>query len=578
MLMNTFAVFASLVTAGSASADIRDVALVGNSTLTAVWTPQGWDVDLRVFNLSGSGATVFVESFNTTTGIPESDPIASFDIQVDTTQATVIIQRAAGVPVGQTVPYIRSLDKSGAGTLILTIRNIDGDLGLSTSSPNDTFMPDIFGNIEVGGSVYADLLPQSTSQGNVGRVTIDGDLNGSIITPATGGVISGPITIGGAQTNGIIETNAINGDVSITGNTRRIRVRDAVLNGDLAVGSLNHTPGLGFPLSLHSLAGNLTCDGNVEQQIVLGRDWDHATDDLICSIGGTLKANNAGQDDRMLFIIDQAVFGGTTDTTPLEHQIIINADNNGGRWDGDVALNWSEGVDQNGNPITINEIRIGEGQSQPYEAPYYHALPAELGGGAIGLVPFNFHPKASLPENATVWEVRGPRVQAIAEHYGPVYAPTSGVAPVVIELADATGDLSLESTWSNDVTTDFTFTISNDANTLDRTLKIRPKSGEKWIDGRHYRIRPTSDANALACGSVAGNPDAVYVADPFSAGDARNDHWYFEIDYLIMPFDLNQNLAVDAPDAALWLDEPVDFNDDGNADATDFQLLLNNMD
>lgn len=125
MHMNTFAVVASLVTAGTASADIRDVALFGNSTLTAVWTPQGWDVDLRVFNLSGSGATVIVESFNTTTGIPESDPIASFDIQIDTTQATVIIQRAAGVPSGHTVPYIRSLAKSGGGTLIVNIQDID---------------------------------------------------------------------------------------------------------------------------------------------------------------------------------------------------------------------------------------------------------------------------------------------------------------------------------------------------------------------------------------------------------------------------------------------------------------------
>jgi len=56
---------------------------------------------------------------------------------------------------------------------------------------------------------------------------------------------------------------------------------------------------------------------------------------------------------------------------------------------------------------------------------------------------------------------------------------------------------------------------------------------------------------------------------------ARDDHYVFRVLEL---FDLNQNFSVDAPDAAAWINNPVDFDGDTFATSTDFNMLTEAMD
>ena len=254
----------------------------------------------------------------------------------------------------------------------------------------------------------------------------------------------------------------------------------------------------------------------------------------------------------------------------LTTQIVINDNDNAGVWEG---------------PVEFPTFTIDDGAVQPNTAPFYERLPSELGGGAIGLAPFTFHNKAGLVVAPTVSSTQfeagdtlivqaGDDDQIVIEHYAPVFA--SGVPLEIHKLVS--GPIGNDSSWEDmagnpldDVTTEWTQTVSSTATLGERTVTLEP--AVDWEAG-WYRAKPAGTTGGLKCGFVTGTPDAAYDS---GRTDALEEYFYFRIRVLSF-LDLSQNFAIDTPDASMWLNDPVDFNDDGSADGTDFQMILDNMD
>jgi len=95
---------------------------------------------------------------------------------------------------------------------------------------------------------------------------------------------------------------------------------------------------------------------------------------------------------------------------------------------------------------------------------------------------------------------------------------------------------------------------------------------DTWVSG-WYRAKPAG-ATGLKSAFVTDTPNAEYHSGHGSA--ALDDYFYFRV-LVLSFFDLNGNESVDAPDAVLWVNNPVDFNNDSSADTVDFQMLINNM-
>jgi hypothetical protein len=241
----------------------------------------------------------------------------------------------------------------------------------------------------------------------------------------------------------------------------------------------------------------------------------------------------------------------------LKGQIIIDSDNNGDDWDGDVIIGASTGT-----PITI-----GPSQSQPNDAPYYEMLSSAIGDGAIGaigLVPFNFHPKDSVPINdATLSTAQAPDHVDIW-HYGPVKIVGSS-APVTVEAAEVVYPVNGSPTWT-DVTADYTYAIQSNK----RVLRISPKQGESFSPGNIYRVKPVN--GVLQC-DIATSANVLY--------DSPSDKAWFENYYrfkIFKSFDLSMNGYIGYEDVNLWNEDPCDVNFDDKIDSKDLADIILNID
>jgi len=270
------------------------------------------------------------------------------------------------------------------------------------------------------------------------------------------------------------------------------------------------------------------------------------------------------EEDSMLFI---------GDTDGLKGQVIVNQGDGTGTWLGEFGI---------GNALGDPTIEIKPTGGDD-TAPFYTTLPATLGGGAIGLAPFNFHNKGSLlvdlgvssvqfDVNSTVTVSNPNDKEIVIEHYGPVFATGT---PLEIHK-HVSGPLGTETSWENsgvdnDVTSSWDQSVSSTEVLSERTATISPVN-DTWVSG-WYRAKPAG-ATGLKSAFVTDTPNAEYHSGHGSA--ALDDYFYFRV-LVLSFFDLNGNESVDAPDAVLWVNNPVDFNNDSSADTVDFQMLINNM-
>lgn len=198
----------------------------------------------------------------------------------------------------------------------------------------------------------------------------------------------------------------------------------------------------------------------------------------------------------------------------------------------------------------------GERGATSLTAPGYVETAASLGGGSIGIAPFDLHGESCLPPDGSVVEAL-PGLTATVRHYGPV---TFTAAPMTVSRRPVgTTDPFL------DVTNDFVFAATaGDANSVDVS---KSASGAGFVAAFDYRIEPTAN---LRSAGVAGEPAvASYV---------------YTITALIGcgVADLNGDGVVDGVDLAFLLNAwgpcagcPEDLNGDGTVDGLDLAFLLN---
>lgn len=231
----------------------------------------------------------------------------------------------------------------------------------------------------------------------------------------------------------------------------------------------------------------------------------------------------------------------------LTGQININADNLlGGVWNGRIQL----GPDGHPDQIVLH------GPGYPYTA-------AQLGGGSIGLAPFDLHDESCDPVNGAAISDNTPGDQRAVSlrHYGPVTWP--GGTPVVIDRrpAGSSGAFSLVSSL------DFQYIHAyEDPN----TLVIKPLQGTNGFQpGFEYRILPSEH---LRC-DVPQQPvvawDQAYMiefAEPLCDGDLTGDR-------VINVTDLRVLLLLWGPATPGM---PADLNQDGSVDVLDLLIMLTN--
>ena len=171
----------------------------------------------------------------------------------------------------------------------------------------------------------------------------------------------------------------------------------------------------------------------------------------------------------------------------LGGQIIINADNApGGAWAAPVRI---------GPPGDPAQIVLN--------GPQYAQLPSQLGGGAVGLVPFHLHDEACAPANGQTVQVipSNPPLIVSLRHYGPVM--WTGGLPVTIDRRP----MGSSGPYTPVPAADFSANADADNACI---MLIGPSSGGAgFATGYQYRVHPTA---ALKC-AVPAQPAVAWDAD-----------------------------------------------------------------
>jgi len=100
-------------------------------------------------------------------------------------------------------------------------------------------------------------------------------------------------------------------------------------------------------------------------------------------------------------------------------QIIINAGNDDGTWDGLVTIDGD------------TPVKLGPDQDPPFNSPHYQVESSILGGGSIGLAPFSINPHDTVGGNSCT-NPNAPEIKLY--HYGPVYRDGSGPCAKVFAM------------------------------------------------------------------------------------------------------------------------------------------------
>jgi hypothetical protein len=371
-----------------------------------------------------------------------------------------------------TTAYLGNVYKVGSnGDLWISDIKVQGTIGSPGSLHTTAIVADSVNIVEATGEIASDVfsLGSASVPGNLARVE------------STGGSISGHV-----NANSTIQT--VRAAVNIGSATNTVNILSKAGLHNLEGASIwanvdaNSTSGTGDIRRIATTTGNFT--GTIKGSSLAG---PNATDGL--SIVGTLNAD-------MLFmgsVLDPIgassiplgktlwITGGLTDdathdgritlaASGLVGQVIINSNNAGGTWTGNVTV----------GPTVLSP------------KPNYAQLASNIGTGAVGLAPYRLHDQDCTPANGSVITgVLAPGTSVTLRHYGPV-AWTTG-KPVKVEFKFI-GD----PTWY-DITDDFSVT----ATTNPREVKVTPTTSLDWDALVQYRITPVlSGANMLKCAGL----------------------------------------------------------------------------
>ena len=240
-----------------------------------------------------------------------------------------------------------------------------------------------------------------------------------------------------------------------------------------------------------------SADGLISNLLVLGNSDAIITADQVAIINsggvGIQIEGNLNQDIVIEGeLVDQIVVGGSLNADieiladqGLLGQVIINEANVGGAWLNEVRV--ADGV----STIILDEPIYSDTLSNPFGDPY------DLGGGAVGLVPFSFNLVESRVANTSGisrGSCSGGPASIDLVHYGPVADVGVSGLPVKIERKLQAPPFGQPNPWV-DVSSSFTTGIAG------RVVTVTPNNCDFECS---YKYRITSVADALVCYGTPG--------------------------------------------------------------------------
>lgn len=546
----TVLLFAGLLAGNTACAGISispggGCGSILSQSANRAYFPDGpWIITVSARATCSTGYTVNIRATD------PNDSIQSIAITADDATTTgpagfiAVSVRPTSYPF-DTIPVIGSVTKAGGDADVIVILDQVGQIG-SSSSPATIAVNRIDGiavykdpSYGYTGDVYASISATTGSrlEGFIAGLLCDGTLHGSVsatswigdfIAQGDIGSSSSPasVTFGNYLSNMRADAiyAAINGG---SGFIERIETTVGNITGSIAAARVD-TDGSGTP-GIY-IAGDLDADVTISDVVYYP-----------IRIGGDVSASSTISIGTALGVNGTLKIGGD-----LDGDISIAS---GGLW-GRIVVNESDSSHAWSGTVTVGSHALDSLQSQPNQAPYYNRLSSTLGGGAVGLVPFNLHGPDCLPEHNDT--VLAPLASARVRHYGPITF-SSGM-PVKVERQPQTSPPT--TTWT-DVTAQFDAAISG---SNARDLIVTPKSGYAFTAPAKYKITPGYESVDLRCADVTGNPDV---------------HAY-EYIFAVQPdvYDFSGGGGFGPEDLAAWLQDPVDINFDEVADEKDWDILM----
>ncbi len=321
--------------------------------------------------------------------------------------------------------------------------------------------------------------------GVITEVVVQGNLTGHVRAPF-GSILNAIVTgdIGSSGPGGTVQIVARDeirrvtaarawADIDVTGTTTSSGIlRNLTTTVGPFVGSIDAELMDSIPLQQSgvSIAGNLDADFTIRRYLIA----DNVTVNGWLPAGRTIKLGQGWWDPRIM-----------TFTGGLAGQVIFNSLNQGNQlWTGQVRIG------PVGNQILLSPT------------PYYTMLSSQIGGGAVGLAPFQGHAEdCSPPHGSNITSAGIPNNEVILRHYGPVLWATG--MPVTVEYGWAQFP-NLPSSWT-DITRDFTVGAYDPASP--RQVRVIPVTPLDFDGPLAYRIKPVREGdNRLYCQNVSLSP------------------------------------------------------------------------
>ncbi len=397
-----------------------------------------------------------------------------------------------GPTAGTTLASVDSIDMmSSTSTCII--------LDLRTSGNVGSIRMNTIADMRVGGDITGSIThPPRAGGGEASLIagTVTGRIRGSILVDngtifsltATGGIGTAVLPVQ-VRTKLNIErisakeifadiTTFSNGGAGITGT---IETTNGPFTGSLITRRIAST-GPGEP-------GALTINGDLDANITITESIANENNaNPVVNIAGRLML---GKTFRVGTTLDTGAAFRVVTPGGLQGQLIINAANLAGLWNG---------------PVTISASTLGP-------VPMYSSQSALIGGGSAGHVPFHIHAADAWPPPSSVLgnaSAPKPSTPIRLRWYGPVNW-TPGQTPLIIEA----NSLTSPGVWINQTSC---FTIAREPGLTPHPNIVAAYPIAALPGGYTYRVRPvTLGPAALLCDlGLAVNPSVADDASLYS--------------------------------------------------------------
>lgn len=403
--------------------------------------------------------------------------LISAGITANQSNAGIFLQGVLDANIIFSAPIDKPISASGfsAGRTITVAGCID---------PNCTMT---FGN---GSGPFA-----GTINVNFLSTTFPGFFEGDIVCGAFSGVLT---TAEDARASASITASSVSstGRVAIAGFWNMSMNVAGEMNGELSAGeSLFSTLQVGSVGS----TGTMTFAGML--------NTNNAQPKIICGGGmaGAITVNGAFAPNSRIYIGDSlastgTVTVGTSAAAGLAGQMVINRNADAGVWDGTVRYRGETG------PVLAPGSPIGN----------YSSSAADIGGGAVGVVPYRIHLADCVPASGNYFtRAQFEPTPVLIRYYGRIEA---GSADQKIMVERQIRDITGQNVWM-DCTAMFTPTIRPaGVDYSDRTLRVTYTGTSGDLATGRYRI-------SAAPGGILGD----HVDVPGEVDVSTNDYYYFNI-------------------------------------------------